>query len=128
MADVTVSVTSTISLDLRVLRWLKSIDRDVQEYIGMILLFTTVQHPRRFLWMKYVTSRRLLIGELHFDDKHNQHASPSKNWVIRVFGPAYVEEMKELATRLSSTFRVKVHVRLEAEQPRDLKKEAAWGD
>lgn len=121
MSEVTVSVSSAISVDLKVLRWLKDQGADVEQYLG-IRFFVTEYIRRQCLFWTWMSPRRLLIAQLYFNNK-DKHAEPSKNWVIDAYGESYLNEVTDWAEMLSAEFKVKMHVRLETEHPRDLEEE-----
>ncbi|HEX5774412.1 MAG TPA: hypothetical protein VFY28_00400 [Candidatus Paceibacterota bacterium] len=112
MSVANVSVSHAIPLRTKVLQWLDSQGEDTEDTVGgTIYLLTASSEPRKFLWWSWMHCRRLVIAQIHFDDK-GLKAVPSKNWVIDVYGEDHLETVKDMAGKLSSKFNVKVHIRL----------------
>jgi hypothetical protein len=49
-------------------------------------------------------------------DSEEKKATP-KNWVFEVYGRSNVDFVKDLAEELFSVYQVKIHIRLESENP-----------
>jgi hypothetical protein len=112
MSVANVSVSHAIPLSTKVFQWLESHDEDIIATAGgTIYVLTASSEPMKFLWWSWMHRRRLVIAQIHFDDK-GLKAVPSKNWVIDAFGEDHLETVKDMAGRLSSQFNVKVHIRL----------------
>ena len=116
-------VSTSITLDIRIARWLKEAHYDAEMYAdyGQVYIFSRVVSTKTFLWMSRKVEHRMLIGHLYFGLlAAARGVSPSKKWIIDVHGNAYLDSMNELAQKLSKEFKLEVHVCLKTERPRSL--------
>ncbi len=116
-----VGVSHSISLNIRITRWLKERTPDVVKRRRGVaddefLIFTTARINQKFLWWKYIRNYRFFIAVIFINDSVRS-AVLSRNWVIDVYGSEYLEQISTLATDLSLEFRVHVHVVLRGENP-----------
>jgi len=88
-------------------------DRDV---VGILKPREPVQ--KSFLGVRWNSQQRALyIGTLWLENQA-RGAKLNENWVLEVYGRAYVPELTELVKELSEPHQAQVQIRLNAEKPR----------
>ena len=69
-----------------------------------------------FLGFKWDSLEALYIGRLWLKDQATG-AKLDENWVLEIYGRAYVPELTELVKELSEPHQTQVQIRLESEKP-----------
>lgn len=128
-------VTYTTALHIRIHDWMEEyfqgrdyliktkVSGEERDHSGALSIDIKSTRRKRFLWMR---SRKPEHFIARLWVRHHTVAPKPKNYVLLVFGLQYVEEMQEFAAGLAWKFGVKVHVRLEDKEPRDVVYDSAF--